>query len=147
MTPKYAIIHHSLTADSQTVSWGAIRRWHTGQHPQSPYKFEAIGYNFGVELIDKDYEVLVGRPEDVAGAHCRGMNQNSIGICFVGNFDLAPPPDAMMKRAVEVFAPIIRRLNIDFEYVRPHSAYAAKTCPGKLFPMQRFIKALVRGKW
>ena len=73
------------------------------------------------------------------------MNFNSIGICFIGNYDLAPPPDAMMKRAVEVFAPIIRRLNI--EYVRPHSEFAAKTCPGKQFPMQRFQKALLRGKW
>lgn len=147
MTPRYIIIHHSATEDSGTVSWGAIRKWHTGQHPQSPYKWADVGYHYCIELIDKEYEVLIGRPEDVAGAHCQGMNFNSIGICFIGNFDEKPPPDAMMKRAVAVFAPIIRRLNIDYELVKPHSTYALKTCPGKMFPMGRFIKALVRGNW
>lgn len=147
MRPTKAIIHHSLTEDSGTVSWGAIRKWHTGQHPQSPHKWNDIGYHFGIELVDDYYEVLVGRPIDVPGAHCEGWNKSSIGICFIGNFDIAPPPDAMMKRAVVVFAPIIANLQIPYEGIKPHSAYANKTCPGKMFPFERFVEALKRGKW
>lgn len=142
MIPEYAIIHHSLTADSKTVSWSAIRDWHTGENPDSPLKWQDIGYHYGIELVGDHYEVLVGRPEDVQGAHCQGMNGKSIGICFVGNFDQGPPCDAMMKRAVSVFAPIIYRLHIPWENVQPHSKYSGKTCPGKLFPMDAFVRML-----
>ena len=147
MRPIKAIIHHSLTKDSETVSWGAIRKWHTGQHPDSPHKWNDIGYHYGIELVGDFYEVLVGRPVNIPGAHCQGWNNSSIGICFVGNYDLAPPPDAMMKRAVEVFSPIIANLQIPYEGIRPHSAYSGKTCPGKMFPMLSFVEALKRGKW
>ena len=147
MRPIKAIIHHSLTKDSETVSWGAIRKWHTGQHPDSPHKWDDIGYHYGIELVGDFYEVLVGRPVNVPGAHCKGWNSSSIGICFVGNYDLAPPPDAMMRRAVEVFSPVIALLQIPYEGIRPHSAYSSKTCPGKMFPMLSFVEALKRGKW
>lgn len=142
MIPKYAIIHHSATADSGTVSWGAIRKWHTGKHPQSPNNWLDIGYHFGVERVDDEYEVLIGRPQDVQGAHCPPMNGQSIGICFVGNYDLEAPPEAMLDRAVAVFGPIIYRLGIPWENVRPHSDYSEKSCPGKLFPMQRFVQRM-----
>jgi len=144
MNPEYAIIHHSLTADSGTVSWGAIRKWHTGVHPQSPHKWDDIGYHYGIELVENVYEVLVGRPENIKGAHCPAVNGKSIGICFVGNYDSGPPPDAMLDRAVRVFAPIICRLKIPWGNVRPHSDFDQKSCPGKMFPMEGFIDQMRR---
>ena len=140
--PKYAIIHHSLTADSGTVSWSAIREYHIKTNG-----WKDIGYHYGIELVGPYYEVLIGRPTDVAGAHCMGRNGDSVGICFVGNFDLAPPPDAMMKRAVVVLSPIINQLKIPSERIEPHSGYSSKTCPGKMFPMKEFVKALRVGVW
>lgn len=142
MIPKSMIIHHSLTKDSQTVSWSAIRRYHTEENGWAD-----IGYHFGLELIGDRFEVLVGRSEIVAGAHCQGRNHDSLGICFVGNFDLAPPPDAMMRRAVEVFYPIMRRLAIPPENVFGHRDFSEKTCPGTQFPMERFREALRTGLW
>lgn len=142
MIPNYVIIHHSLTRDSGTVSWGAIRRYHTETNG-----WKDIGYHYGIELVENDYEVLVGRPQNIQGAHCPAVNSASLGICFVGNFDLAPPPDEMLIRAVNVFAPIIRSLGISWNNIYPHSKYSQKTCPGKMFPMDGFIRSLKQAKW
>ena len=142
MIPKNIIIHHSLTKDSQTVSWSAIRRYHIEENGWTD-----IGYHYGLELIGDHYEVLMGRPENTAGAHCAGRNAESLGICFVGNYDLAPPPDAMMRRAVEVFYPIMRRLAIPPENVFGHRVFSQKTCPGAQFPLERFRDALRCGLW
>ena len=136
MTPDYLIVHHSLTKDSQTVSWTAIRHYHMVN-----LKWNDIGYHFGVELVNDEYEVLAGRPIDVQGAHCkeRRMNSRSLGICFVGNFDLAPPDKIMLQRAAQVLKPILKWLKVPRIHVLPHSYFARyKTCPGELFPMEDF---------
>ena len=56
MTPQMIILHHSLTADTHTVSWGAIRRYHT-----KTLGWRDIGYHFGLELARNHVEVLMGR--------------------------------------------------------------------------------------
>jgi N-acetyl-anhydromuramyl-L-alanine amidase AmpD len=53
-----------------------IRDWHVNGNGWSD-----IGYHY---VIRRNGEVEVGRPESVAGAHTRGSNSNSIGICLVG---------------------------------------------------------------
>ena len=48
-----------------------------------------IGYNY---LIDLDGTVETGRPLTMTGAHCKGWNDRSIGICYVGGLDLYGNP-------------------------------------------------------
>lgn len=40
-----------------------------------------VGYHY---VITRDGRIQVGRPLDRAGAHAKGYNQSSIGICYVG---------------------------------------------------------------
>lgn len=80
--PTHIIMHDSLTEDGQTVSWGAIRKYHVEFN-----KWADIGYHFGIELIDDNYEILTGRMIGREGSHCPGFNRVGIGICIIGNFD------------------------------------------------------------
>ena len=136
MIPQYIIVHHSLTTDSKTVSSQSIRRYHVKK-----LKWSAVGYHFFVELINNDYEVILGRMPDTQGAHCKqqGMNRKSLGVCFVGNFDTKKPDPQQWELGVRLCASICKVLNLDVSHIVAHRDYAEyKTCPGRMFDMGMF---------
>ena len=139
MYPDKIIMHHSLTKDSQTVSWNAIRKWHKGEHSDSPYLMDDIGYHYGIEIIDDKHEILVGRLMTEQGAHTKGQNRSSLGICLIGNFDNQPPVKEMWDLAVSLVDSLCNILYITSNSVYSHNRYAPdRSCPGKAFSMDKF---------
>ncbi len=141
MKPEFVIVHHSATRDSGTVSWGAIRRYHT-----DTLGWSAIGYHAGVEMTTDPgagltAETFMGRPWHVNGAHCRhaGMNRKGLGVCLVGNFDEVAPPPAQLERAAELVDMWCRLFSIPLDNIKGHRDYhPSKTCPGNLFDLDAF---------
>lgn len=137
--PGKIIVHHSLTKDSRTVSWGAIRHYHT-----SSLGWTDIGYHAGVELVASGsqpyFEALFGRSWGVPGAHTRGQNHNSLGICFVGNYDEALPPEGMMRVGARVIALWLGLYSLSVEDVYGHHYFNIhKSCPGKNFNLEHLM--------
>lgn len=126
------VIHHSLTKDSETVSWGAIRRYHT-----KTLGWSGIGYHWGIELLRDQTEILVGRMPDIKGAHVRGYNADSLGICIVGNFDETPPPLQSWMQAVRLVK-WLKKKYPEAEILGHRELDPNKSCPGKLFSMDQF---------
>jgi N-acetyl-anhydromuramyl-L-alanine amidase AmpD len=142
MHPVLIVIHHSLTKDSGTVSWQAMRNYHLSKG------FSDIGYHYGIEQINGRYEVLVGRGMNKTGAHTRhaGMNHKSLGICFVGNFDISEPPLAMWRVGVNFVRSLCQTLAIPPASVTGHRDYTSyKSCPGKFFDLGKFRADLAKG--
>ena len=136
MQPEYIIIHHSLTKDSGTVSWQAIRRYHKNE-----LGWRDIGYHFGIEDVNGEYEVLVGRNLNDTGAHCKeqGMNNKSVGICFVGNFDEGKPDNKLWDKGVNLVKGLSDILHISPSKIFGHRYFAGyKSCPGNLFDIDKF---------
>jgi N-acetylmuramoyl-L-alanine amidase len=134
--PKKVIVHHSLTKDSETVSWGSIRKYHT-----QTLKWAGIGYHCGVELVmsgqEPYYEALLGRMWDIPGAHTRGHNHDSLGICFIGNYDKIAPKKVMLETGAKVIALWLKLFSISIDDIYSHHNFAVhKSCPGALFDME-----------
>ncbi len=159
MKPTDILLHHSLTKDGQTVSWNAIRAYHTswkcegyvvkaesvpalisqGAPVQKPWR--DIGYHFGIELVGSRYEILTGRMMTEPGAHCAayGMNSRSIGICLVGDFDIAPVPVAQLALALRLVRSLMQIFQIGPSHVYGHRELARyKSCPGVKFDLDQF---------
>jgi N-acetylmuramoyl-L-alanine amidase len=140
------IIHHSLTKDQTVADWPAIRRYYINE-----MNMVEVGYNWGVEGVNGAVVIQKGRPETISGAYTKqnGMNKRSLGICVVGNYDLAEPSEAVLNRLADLCAVKCREYHLRPEDIEPHHKYAPyKTCPGTRFPMdelRRKVENLLAG--
>jgi hypothetical protein len=145
--PTALVIHCSATKDGEAVSWGAIRKWHMGLHPKSPYRTEPwsdIGYHWGVEYVGVDAEVLMGRMPDVMGAHAGGHNSYTLGVCVVGDFDKYPPSEIIWNKTVVLCRWIVKEFGIK-EVLAHREISETKTCPGTKFDIAAFRMELKYG--
>ena len=134
------IVHHSLTKDNQTVNWGAIRKYHVENLGWSD-----IGYHFGVEFVNGVLKIQWGRPLDMDGAHTRGANEYSIGICLIGNYDNSPPSRNQIEKLSELILSICLLFGINPVNIYPHSHFATnKSCPGSRFDFPEFKTRMIR---
>lgn len=76
---EIAIVHASATPPEMDIGVKDIRVWHVEERGWSD-----IGYHF---VIRRNGVVEIGRPLYLQGAHCRGYNRESVGICLVGGLD------------------------------------------------------------
>lgn len=80
-TIKEIIVHCTATPEGQDVSIESIRRDHKAQG------WGDIGYHY---VINRKGEVLNGRDVEYAGVHCKGHNQYSIGVAYIGGLENKP---------------------------------------------------------
>jgi N-acetylmuramoyl-L-alanine amidase len=119
------ILHCTATPEGRQHDVADIRRWHVDGRGWSD-----IGYHY---LILLDGTVEAGRPVKRQGAHCKGRNKSSIGICYVGGCDKGmQPKDTMNHGQEKAFLNLVESLrNIFGELkVHGHRLYAPhKACP------------------
>ena len=72
------IVHCTATPEGREVSVEEIDSWHKERG------WSQIGYHWVIAL---DGSIHEGRPEHISGAHCKGVNKNSIGLTYVGGCD------------------------------------------------------------
>lgn len=91
------VVHCSDTPASMDIGVEEIRHWHVNDNGWAD-----IGYHY---VIRRDGVVEHGRPVEEAGAHARGNNKSSIGICLVGGkggFNFTLPQLRSLDRLVVV---------------------------------------------
>lgn len=121
------IIHCSATPAEMDIGAAEIDMWHRRDNG-----WRCIGYHY---VIRRNGVVEDGRPEDQEGAHVKGRNARSIGVCLVGG-DGSSPGDAPADHYTPAQIASLRRLLRDIQSRHPaasihgHNEFAAKACPG-----------------
>lgn len=117
------IIHCSATKEGHPFFAADIDRWHKAQG------WSGIGYHY---VIDIDGKVETGRAEYQTGAHAKGHNANSIGICYIGGLDInGKPKDTRTPEQRKSLMELVARLKVKYPKatVHGHNEFANKACP------------------
>ncbi len=72
---KMLVVHCSDTENNQDLSAIDIHKMHLG------FGWDGIGYH---KIIRRSGEIENGRPEYWMGAHVKGINEISLGVCLIG---------------------------------------------------------------
>ena len=108
-----------------------IRRWHVEDN-----RWSDIGYHY---VIDRDGKTYPGRPITRIGAHVKGHNKGTIGVCLIGGHGAAAT-DSFADHFTDVQARSLRGLiaglseTYRIERISGHNEYSNKGCPGFYVP-------------
>ena len=118
------IIHCAATPEGRDIKMETIKSWHVKGNGWSD-----IGYHYVIEL---DGTIKEGRPLHRSGAHTKGHNANSIGVCYVGGIDKdKKPKDTRTEAQREAMDELIGLLSNDYKTatIHGHNEFSAKACP------------------
>lgn len=123
---EYLIIHCSDTPDKEKLSALDIHKMHIG------FGWDGIGYH---KIIRKDGKVEDGRPEYWTGAHVKGFNDRSLGVCLIGRKKFTKRQFTSLKKVLVLWKKKYPRAVIlgHKECVKTH-----KTCPN--FDVQQWCR-------
>lgn len=123
---KEIILHCSATPEGRDIKAKDIDLWHRRRG------FISIGYHY---VIDLDGTIEKGRDIKLNGAHCKGHNSNSIGICYVGGCDKKMyAKDTRTPQQRESLIKLVHQLldeyGLTLDAVYAHYQFASyKACP------------------
>jgi len=129
------IIHCSATPEGRKTSAQEIKSWHLERG------FSDIGYHYIVHL---DGSISYGRNIDKIGAHSRGQNKMSIGVCYIGGLDeCLDPKDTrtpQQKESLLILLKTLKKLHSK-AVIYGHRDFSEKACPSfNAFDEYKFIE-------
>lgn len=117
------IVHCTATPEGRTETVASIRNMHLAEG------WADIGYHY---LIGLNGERWYGRNVNLVGAHCKGYNANSIGVCYVGGVDKnIKPKDTRTDKQKTALLKLLKELRRLYPKAKiyGHRDFSTKYCP------------------
>lgn len=117
------IVHCSATREGQPISVETIRKWHKLRG------WSDIGYHY---VIDLNGQVHAGRDVSRVGAHVKGENTGSVGVCYIGGLDKdGEPKDTRTFEQDIALTYLLKLLTHQYEgsTLHGHNEFSSKACP------------------
>jgi len=129
------------TTAAEITAWHRARGWST------------IGYHY---VVRRDGTIEKGRDETEVGAHVRGMNHRSIGICLSGHHDYVPMTPSQQNALIRLLVQLCQRYQLPIHRILGHREVnqlvaagvldpiyqTSKSCPGRYVMMSMVRKAV-----
>ena len=123
------IVHCSATQEGRDFDAAEINRWHLKRG------WNGIGYHY-VVLLDGTIEY--GRSIYKQGAHVKGENEGSIGICYIGGVESECGSNGKwiakdtrtpeQKESLLLLLKTLKKMHTSAT-IHGHNEFAAKSCP------------------
>lgn len=115
---RRVVVHCSDTPNGADFRTDEINQWHLDNG------WSGIGYHYVCELEN----LVNGRPTTRKGAHTRGENYDSLGICLIGRNNYSDRQWAMLAHLFNTFKDTYDIEAKDWHC--HHEFNSLKTCPG-----------------
>jgi len=129
------IVVHCSATDDRDIGVKEIDQWHKARG------WSGIGYHF---VIRRYGTIEIGRDINVSGAHTKGHNSGSIGICMVGGVDSKGNPEnnfnqIQFEALDELLSELLFMSNVKGGVeIKGHYDFSNKACPS--FDVEKFKK-------
>ena len=95
----HIIVHHSA-GQTNSDDFKAVLRSYWDTHVNTR-RWDDIGYNW---LVDGNGVIYEGRGKGRLGAHFSCMNENTTGVCVIGNYETVNPTKAALNSLKDIIA-------------------------------------------
>lgn len=118
------IVHSTATPSGMKATASDIDRWHRLRG------FDGIGYHF---IVLHDGTIQAGRAVATIGAHCKGHNEQTIGIAYVGGLNYSKQSaDTRTQAQKTSLTALIKALISQYPTIKKisgHRDYCNTACP------------------
>lgn len=118
------IVHSTATPKGMNATEKDIDKWHRLRG------YNCIGYHF---VILRDGTIEQGRAVEMAGAHCKGNNAETIGVAYVGGLNedkqSADTRTGAQKIALNVLLADLVKQYPTIKKISGHRDYCNTACP------------------
>lgn len=124
---RFIVVHAAATPPSMDIGAEWIDRIHRERG------FRKIGYHY---VIRRDGTIETGRSEEEMGAHTKGWNRNTLGVCLVGGIaeGSTAPEDNFTQAQFDSLDKLLIRLHekypeAEFRGHRDFPNHTSRGCP------------------
>jgi len=144
---NYIVIHHSAGDYGNIKFLQKVHRERQSKDPLDAIPYHYIignGNGLGVGVVKSDWR----QAWNIWGMHVSGHNVDrnfrGLGICLIGNFEIKNISEKQYQALVKLTKELMKKYNIPLSNVSGHGYTKGEQtkCPGKHFPMERFLRDL-----
>ena len=121
---KRIIIHHTATPANVSVE-------RIADYQVKNRGLPGITYHYCISDQGVIYQT---QPLDVISSHAGNYSADSVGVCLIGNFTSAAPPQPQLDATAALLAQLARQLNIPVDQIVGYSDLVTTGSPGATWP-------------